>query len=392
MTYQTKNNTFEHNGTIQGLYDLISEQGFEGMGSAIQILMNEAMRIERSRFLGASPYERHPERQDHANGFKPKTVKTRLGALEFKIPQVRSGDFYPSAMEQGMRSEQALRLSIAEMYLQGVSTRNVRKITEELCGVSISSTEVSRLTQKLDVEFERWRCRNLGAYQYMIVDAIYEKVRRDGCVLSSSVLIAYGINKEGKREVLGTSVSLSEAEIHWRTFFQSLVSRGLHGLEMITSDAHTGLKAALTAVFPSVPWQRCQFHLQQNASAYVTKKTNKAEVAEDIRDILNAQNEAEAKMRLGQKMDKYKDRESKLVLWMETNVPESFTVFKVPKAHRVKLRTSNLAERVNKEIRRRTKVVGIFPNEESCLRLITAILCETNDDWIQSNRYLPEDN
>jgi transposase-like protein len=361
------------------------------MGQVIQVLMNEAMKVERSKFLGTQPYERSPERQDYANGFKDKTVKTRLGMLDLQVPQVRGCDFYPQALERGLRSEQALRMSVAEMYLQGVSTRKVQKITEELCGLTISSSQVSGITSKLDSELKLWRDRKLGKFQYMIVDAIYEKTRRDGCVVSSSVLIAYGINPDGKREVIGVSVSLSEAEVHWRSFFENLVERGLHGLEMITSDAHTGLKAALQTIFPTVPWQRCQFHLQQNASSYVTKKARKAEVAADIRDIFNAPNETEAKRLLGLAVDKYKEKESRLAEWIGSNIDESFTVFRLPKVHRQKLRTSNLAERVNKEIRRRTKVVGIFSNEESCLRLVSAILCEIHEEWIQGKRYLPED-
>ena len=391
MTYQGRNTTLYHSGTIKGLCEIICEQGFEGMGQVIQVLMNEAMKVERSKFLGTQPYERSPERQDYANGFKDKTVKTRLGMLDLQVPQVRGCDFYPQALERGLRSEQALRMSVAEMYLQGVSTRKVQKITEELCGLTISISQVSRITSKLDSELKLWRDRKLGKFQYMIVDAIYEKTRRDGCVVSSSVLIAYGINPDGKREVIGVSVSLSEAEVHWRSFFENLVERGLHGLEMITSDAHTGLKAALQTIFPTVPWQRCQFHLQQNASSYVTKKARKAEVAADIRDIFNAPNETEAKRLLGLAVDKYKEKESRLAEWIGSNIDESFTVFRLPKVHRQKLRTSNLAERVNKEIRRRTKVVGIFSNEESCLRLVSAILCEIHEEWIQGKRYLPED-
>lgn len=187
MTYQGRNTTLYHSGTIKGLCEIICEQGFEGMGQVIQVLMNEAMKVERSKFLGTQPYERSPERQDYANGFKDKTVKTRLGMLDLQVPQVRGCDFYPQALERGLRSEQALRMSVAEMYLQGVSTRKVQKITEELCVLTISSSQVSRITSKLDSELKLWRDRKLGKFQYMIVDAIYEKTRRDGCVVSSSV-------------------------------------------------------------------------------------------------------------------------------------------------------------------------------------------------------------
>lgn len=376
------------NITMGSLLEMICEQGFDGMSQAMQILMNEAMKVERARYLKANPYERIPDRSDHANGFKPKTVTTRVGALKLQVPQVRSCEFYPESLDRGMRSEQALRLAVAEMYIQGVSTRKVKEITQVLCGTEISSSEVSRAMQLLDKEQEQWRKRPLGRFKYLIVDAIYEKVRRDGCVVDAAVLVAYGVSPKGKREVLGISVSLSEHEIHWRAFFDSLVERGLHGLEMITSDAHSGLKSARKAVFPSVPWQRCQFHMQQNASSHVTKKSNKGAVAADIRSILNAPNRVEADRLLGLTIQKYKDSESKLANWMEENISESLAVFNLPEAHQKKMRTSNMAERVNKEIRRRTKVVGIFPNEASCLRLITAVLCETSEDWIGGKSYL----
>jgi transposase-like protein len=379
------------NAAMEMIMALVNNQGVNAIGSAVQILLNETMKVERSRYLGATPYERLRDRTDYANGFKDKTLKTPIGALTVNVPQVRSCDFYPSALEKGQRSDQALSLAIAEMYLQGVSTRKVKAITEKLCGLEISSTEVSRICKKMDGPLSNWRNRKLGKYPYLIVDALYEKVRHDGNVISLAVLIAYGINEEGKREVLGVSVSLSEAEVHWRAFFESLIERGLHGVEMITSDAHSGLQAARQAVFPTVPWQRCQFHLQQNASSYVTKKANKEKVAADIRNIFNAPNQAEAKRLLDQAVTKYVDTESKLSTWMEENIPQSFSVFKQSPHHQKKLRTSNMAERVNKEIRRRTKVVGIFPNEASCLRLISGILVETHDDWLSGKIYLKKE-
>jgi transposase-like protein len=376
------------NAAMEMIMALVNDQGINAIGSAVQILLNETMKVERARYLGANPYERTSERSDYANGFKDKTLNTRVGVIKVDVPQVRSCDFYPSALEKGQRSDQAIGLAVAEMYVQGVSTRKVKAITEQLCGLEISSTEVSRICKKMDGPLSNWRNRKLGKYAYLVVDALYEKVRHNGNVISLAVLIAYGTNAQGKREVLGVSVSLSEAEVHWRTFFESLLERGLHGVELITSDAHSGLKAALQTVFPTVPWQRCQFHLQQNASSYVVKKANKEAVAEDIRNIFNAPNETEAKRLLGLAATKYASTESKLSTWMEENVPQSFAVFKRPKAHQKKLRTSNMAERVNKEIRRRTKVVGIFPNEASCLRLISSILCERHEYWIEEKIYL----
>jgi putative transposase len=367
---------------------VIAEQGFGGMVEAMQILFNEAMHVERGRYLQAEPYERTPERKDYANGFKPKTVKTTMGALDLRIPQTRDSEFYPSFLEKGIRSERALKLALAEMYVQGVSTRNVTAILEQLCGCEVSSTEVSRAAKLLDEELIKWRERPLGQYRYLYIDARYEKVRQAGCVLDSAVLIAYGINTQGCRDIIGISVSLSEAEVHWRQFLESLLARGLHGVQLIISDAHTGLKAARKAVFPSVPWQRCQFHLQQNAQAYVTKMNRKREVAESIRAIFNAENAQEAERLLKQTSARYEKDMPTLSAWMLDNILEGLTVFQFPVEHRRRLRTSNIAERVNQEIRRRTRVARIFPNTASCERLVSAILMETSEQWLSGKIYL----
>jgi transposase-like protein len=377
----------QHNKLLEAV-KVISEQGFEGMGNAMQLLMNEAMNIERSRYLQADPYERTSERTDYANGFKSKTVKTTIGSLALRVPQTRNGEFYPSFLEKGQRSERALKIAMAEMYVQGVSTRNVTAILEEMCGCDVSSTDVSRAVALLDPELLKWRERPLGAYGYLYIDARYEKVREGGCVIDCAVLVAYGVNEQGHREILGTSVSLSEAEVHWRRFLEALVARGLHGINLIVSDAHAGLKAALKAVFPSVPWQRCQFHLQQNAQAYVTKMSRKREVADSIRAIFNAENAAEAERLLKQTATKYEKDMPQLAAWMLDNIPQGLSVFQFPAEHRRRIRTSNIAERVNQEIRRRTRVARIFPNTASCERLVSAILMETSEQWVSGKIYL----
>jgi putative transposase len=377
----------QHNKLLEAV-KVISEQGFEGMGNAMQLLMNEAMNIERNRYLQAEPYERTNERIDYANGFKSKTVKTTLGSLDLRVPQTRNGEFYPSFLEKGQRSERALKLALAEMYVQGVSTRNVTAILEQMCGCEVSSTDVSRAVALLDPELSKWRERPLGQYRYLYIDARYEKVREGGCIIDCAVLIAYGITVQGHREILGVSVSLSEAEVHWRRFFESLLTRGLNGLRLMVSDAHSGLKAALKSVFPSVPWQRCQFHLQQNAQAYVTKRSRKREVAESIRAIFNAENAQEAERLLKQTAARYEKDMPALSTWMLDNIPEGLTIFQFPVEHRRRLRTSNIAERVNQEIRRRTRVARIFPNTASCERLISAILMETSEQWVSGKIYL----
>ena len=369
--------------------EYISAYGLEGLLQAAEILLNEAMRAERERHINAKPYERTPERTGFANGYKDKTIKTRLGEMELQVPQVREGDFYPSILEKGMRSERSVKNAIAEMYINGVSTRKTKKIMNELCGFEVTSMEVSRAAKRLDEELEKWRNRPLGEYQYLYLDARYEKIREGGTVVDVAVLIGIGINADGKRELVGISVKLSEQEIHWRGFLEELQKRGLHGLKLIISDSHAGLKAARKAVFPTVPWQRCQFHLQQNAQSYVPKKEMKADVASDVRAILNATDREDAERILKKKIEKYEKTVPRFSKWLEESVPESLTVFSFPEAHRKYIRTSNMLERLNKEIKRRTRVVGIFPNEASCLRLTSAVALEVSEEWEMGKRYLP---
>jgi putative transposase len=368
--------------------EMILTQGTEGLTKAFEILYNEAMKIERSRYLQAAPYERTEERIDYANGYKPKVLNSRLGKLHLLIPQVRSGQYYPSSLEKGCRSERALKLAVAEMYVQGVSTRKVTEVMEVLCGFEVTSQEVSRATRLLDEELTAWRNRPLGRYRYLFLDARYENVRVEHGVRDCAVFVAVGVNEQGKREILGVSVSLSEHEVHWRHFLQSLQQRGLHGVELIVSDAHAGLQAARKALFPGVAWQRCQFHLQQNAQAYSPKKSMKPLIARDIRAIFNAPNRAEATRLLDLTVKHYEPNAPELARWLETHLPEGFSVFECPPTHWVKLRTTNPLERVNREIKRRTQVVGIFPNIEACERLITAVLVEISEDWLVDPTYL----
>ena len=254
----------------------------------IRLLADEAMRLERSQVLQAQPYERTPTRQDHANGFKPETFAARMGAITFAVPQVRGGvEFYPSALGKGLRSEQTFNLAQAEMYIQGVSTRKVSAVLEKLCGLEISSTQVSQCAARLDTELAVWRNRPPGAFPYVVLDARHEKVRLEGRVLDCAVLIALGMSPEGKRTILGVGAALSEAKIHWRAFLTTLQTSGLHGVQLLFSDAHAGSSQARTTVFPSMPWQSCQFHLQQNAQAFVTRLDHRATVAPDIRNVLD---------------------------------------------------------------------------------------------------------
>jgi len=370
------------------LLEEIIEEGTQAFGSVLEKLFNAAMEVERSQFVGAEPYERTNERRGYSNGFKDKRVKTRVGELRLKIPQVRGLSFYPRSLEKGCRSEKALKLAIAEMYVMGVSTRKVTEITEQLCGTEISATQVSRVARILDEELERFRRRELGEYAVVWLDAHYEKVRQDRMVRDVAILKAVGLNAEGKREILGVSIELSEAEVHWRHFLEDLQKRGLKGVELFVSDDHAGLRAARRAVFPSVRWQRCQFHLTQNAQGYARRQEERSEIAQDLRDIFNSPSLEDAEMMLQRKLEKWQERNTELTNWMEENLPEGFTIFEFPRNAYRRLRTINQVENLNKQIRRRTQVVGIFPNKESALRLITAVLMEVHEDWITGRQYL----
>ncbi len=379
----------KHGNAFDDAMELLIENGFDGMADVLRILLNEAMKIEREDCLAARAYQRTPDRKGYANGFKPKTVDTRMGRIAVDVPQVR-GDvvFYPSALEKGCRSERALKVAIAEMYVKGISTRRVTSVLEKMCGLEISSTQVSRAAKMLDEELNSWRNRPLGEYRYLILDAHYEKVRRNGSVQSCAVFTAIGINTDGKREIVGVSVSLSEAEVHWREFLKSLLDRGLHGLKLISSDAHSGLQAARQSLFNGVGWQRCQFHLQRNAQAYVPKKSMQKQVSNDIADIFAAPDGELAQVRLKYYVEKYSVPATKLSEWMEENLPQGLSVFELPAEHRKRMRTTNPLERLHEEINRRTRVARLFPNEASLLRLVSAIEMEISEDWVAGKRYL----
>ncbi len=363
-------------------------QGTEGMRPVLELLFNAAMKVEREQFLGAGAHERTDERKGYANGYKPKAIQTRMGGLELAVPQVRGLGFYPQSIEKGCRSERALKVAIAQMYLEGVSTRRVQDITEKLCGYEISSTQVSRVTQELDEQFEQFRNRPIGEVCYLIVDATYLKVRHNGAVISMAILLAYGINPEGKREILGASASLSEAEVHWREFLKNLQTRGMHGVHLGISDDHPGLKNARAAVFPSLPWQRCQFHLSQNAQSYAPKKSMRIEIGEVMREIFNSPTLGMAREMKRQVVERYHKRAPEFARWLDENVEEGFTIYQFPKEHWKRIRTSNGIERMNREIKRRTRVAVLFPNKESALRLVTGVIIEIHEEWVTGKQYL----
>lgn len=370
------------------LLEQVQEQGLDVLPELMRVILNAAMQAERTEHLNAAPYQHTQERRGYANGFKPKTMRTRVGEITFAVPQVREGGFYPQALEKGLRSERALTLALAEMYVQGVSTRKVKAITEQLCGVNVSSAQVSRAAAQMDDELEKWRERPLGEYPYLFLDAYYEQVREDGQVRHLAILVAVAVTGQGKREILGVSVSLSEHEVHWRAFLESLKKRGLGGVQLITSDDHAGLRAARLAVFGGIPWQRCQFHLQQNAQAYVPHQDMQTEVADDIRTIFNAPDRITADAYLAKAVLKYEKSASRLSEWMANNLPEGLMVFSFPGGFRKLLRTTNGVERLHREVRRRARVVSIFPNQASCLRLVSAVLSEISEEWLTGRTYI----
>lgn len=381
-----------HNNTTDDAINTLLQNGlFEGIPRIAEMLANAAMILERSQHLKVGAYERGEARNGQANGFKPRGLQTAFGKLTLNVPQVRdsSGPFHSSLFEQGSRTDRSLKVAIAEMYLQGVSTRRVTTVMEKLCGMEVTSCQVSRLTSELDVQFDLWRNRPLPEIAFLILDATYIKVRINGAVRDCAVFSAIGIRRsDGKRMALGVSAAISEAEPHWRAFINTLKARGIGIPDLVTSDAHEGLKAALRATLPSTPWQRCQFHLQQNAQAYVPQVSMRASVAADIRSIFNSEDLVHAEERLAQLVVKYEKIAPALSAWMETAIPEGLTVMLLAESLRKRLRTSNMCENLNLQIKRRTRVVGLFPNENSVLRLVTAILMEASEEWETGKSYL----
>jgi len=373
---------------INALVEELAHQGLDGLSDLISRLFNELMKAEREHALQALPYERTEVRKGYANGFKDKKIQTRFGALDLKVPKARDLSFYPHCLEKGERSERALKLAIAEMYVQGVSTRRVASITEELCGFELSSGQVSRVATLLDEELKKFRERPLGQIVYLYLDADYQKVRHEGQVRDVAVLKAVGVNEQGYREVLGISCSLSEAEVHWRGFLEELMQRGLKGVKLLISDDHCGLKAALRAVMPTVPWQRCLFHLAQNAQAYAPNQPMRKEIAQTVRDVYQALDREEGERRIKEAIKKYEKRIPKFCEWLEENGAEGMTYYSHPREHWKKIRTVNVVERLNEEVKRRTRVARLFPNEASCERLVTAVVMEIHEEWISGRKYL----
>jgi putative transposase len=374
---------------IAAVMEQLIAEGPQAMAQVMTALMNLAMRLEREQYLGAGHYERSSGRRGFANGVKPKKIDTPLGTLTLDVPKTAgaSAPFFPRSLERGRRSCRAVMLAAAEMYVKGVSTRAVEKVLAEFGIEGLSSTQVSRAAAMLDDELEAWRNRRLGRFRYLFLDARYEKSREYGVADDCAVLTAIGVDPLGKRRVLGVSAAFSEAEVHWRAFLESLVARGLQGVEFITSDDHPGLKAARKAVLPGARWQRCQFHLAQNAIQHAPNLAIRKAIGAELRAVWDAPSLGSAEEELKRLVAKYRTPAPKLAAWLENNVPEGLAVFKLPRDHWRTMRTSNPIERsIQQEIKRRTRKIRVFPNEASLLRLVTAILVEIDEQWAASQK------
>lgn len=371
---------------------LSAKEWASGDGDLMKALMKEALQevleAEMSEFLGAAPSERSETRSGYRAGYYHRGLVTRIGKLELRVPRDRSGEFSTALFERYARSEKALVAALAEMYVQGVSTRKVKAITEELCGHSFSASAISAINKSLDEALERFASRQLEeAYPYVILDARYEKVREDGVIRSMAVQIAIGINWEGQRQVLAVETANRESQSSWKDFLLRLKERGLTGVEFVVSDDHAGLKKAISEVLCEAAWQRCYVHFLRNALDYLPRKADD-DCLQELRWIYDRRDLQEANRDLAAWITKWQGKYPKLVDWAESNIGETLSFYRLPRAHHKHLKSTNMLERLNEEIKRRTRVVRIFPNTESCLRLIRALCVETHETWLEDNRYL----
>ena len=371
----------------EDLVGLLTEN--DAMSQLLTNVLNQVLDAQCTEQLKAKPFERNEERQGYRNGYRPRTLFTRVGPLTLRVPQTRDGQFCTEIFSKYQRSEQALVLSLMEMYLQGVSTRKVTKITEELCGVSFSKSMVSQLCTNLDAVIKAWRGRSLSdkKYPFLIVDALVIDVRRDGAIRSTGALIVYGVNEIGTREPLDILIADSETESSWNDLFKRLKDRGLKTVDLVVSDAHSGLVAALKKNFQGAQWQRCQTHFIRNVLG-VAPRHLRGELANKLKLVFTAEDQQTARKLANEIILNYEKKAEKSMNVLEDGLDNALTILNFPTRYRKRLRTTNLAERMNEEIRRRQRVIRIFPNEESAQRLIGALLNEFYEEWQQGIRYL----
>jgi putative transposase len=381
-----KKKTMPLNEAIQ---EVLATAGEENpLRGLLEIICQQALEVEITDHLGAEPYERTEERAGYRNGYKPRTLTTAVGDLNLLVPQDRDGTFSTRLFQRYQRSDKALVLALMEMYVKGVSTRKVAAITEKLCGKSFSSQLVSKLARNLDSHVESWRTRPLeGEYPYLIVDARYEKVRTNGRVISQGVLIAIAVNPQGKREIVAVEIADTENTTTWSELFKRLKKRGLTGVKMVTSDDHQGIKAAVRRHFQGCCWNRCQFHFIRNVLP-LARKGEKRKLHADLRTIFDAPDMDGARARLAETVERWSRIRPDVARKLDEETEDCLSCFHFPQAHRKRIRTSNCPERFNQEIKRRTRVVRIFPNRDSAIRLIGAVCMEQSDEWETGRRYL----
>jgi putative transposase len=369
---------------------LLSDE--DGFRRVLQTVVQEVLEAEMTEALGAEKGERTAERIGYRSGYYERKLVTRVGVLELRVPQDRAGRFSTELFERYQRSEKALVSALVEMYVQGVSTRKVKAITEELCGHSFSASTVSEATARLDEALQAFFTRRLAEpYPYLILDARYERVREAGVIASQAVLVAIGVDWEGRRQVLGVELANRESHSSWREFVTGLKRRGLAGVEFVVSDDHPGLRAAIREVLPEAVWQRCYVHFLRNALDYVPRKVDD-DCLMELRWFYDRRDLAEVKRDLAQWIGKWQAKYPKLVDWVENNIEETLSFYRLPLPHHKHMKSSNMLERLNQEIKRRTLVVRIFPNPQSCLRLVRALAVEIHETWLEATRYLNMDH
>jgi putative transposase len=377
----------------EGKAELVDVKGLlttdpDYLRTMVESIVQATLEAEMTAALGAEKGERTPARLGYRSGYYGRSLITRVGTLELRVPQDRQGRFSSELFERYQRAEKALVTSLIEMYVHGVSTRKVKAVTEELCGHSFSASAISGIVKKLDASLKAFCERRLEEpYPYLILDARYERVREGGVIVSQAVLLAVAVDWEGRRQMIGVELANRESRSSWRDFLQALKARGLHGVELVVSDDHAGLTKAIREILPEAAWQRCYVHFLRNALDYVPRKVDD-DCLQELRWMYDRRDLAEVRRDIAQWLGKWQGKYAKLCAWVEDNIEETLTYYRLPLAHHKHMKSTNMLERLNQEIKRRTHVVRIFPNAESCLRLVRALAVETHENWLEATRYL----
>jgi putative transposase len=364
------------------------ERDEDFLRSAVQGLVQAALEEEMTAAIGAEKGERTAARLSYRSGYYGRSLITRVGTLELRVPQDRGGRFSTELFDRYQRSEKALVGALAEMYVQGVSTRKVKAVTEALCGHEFSASAISRINQQLDESLRAFAERRLEeAFPYLILDARYERVREGGVIVSQAVLVAIGVDWEGRRQILAVELANRESRSSWKDVLSGLKRRGLRGVEYVVSDDHAGLTQAIREVLPEAAWQRCYVHFLRNALDYVPRRVDD-DCLQELRWFYDRRDLAEVRQDLARWLGKWQGKYPKLTDWVEANIEETLTYYRLPLAHHKHMKSTNMLERLNQELKRRTQVVRIFPDPASCLRLVRALAAEMHEGWLEATRYL----